>query len=117
VHAFDLGTPASHRDKNFMSHDWRSYVMGIDQGTRLDKVKTLLKESTNPTIQELSASSTALKLLTGNSPRIKTDGDKAAHGRFINQTRCSGAIGRCKSNTERDALNLFLILVVNYKCQ
>jgi hypothetical protein len=115
AHAF--GLVGSNSRRNFMSHDWRTYVMDIDSGARLENVKALLSTSTNPTMHELSASAAGLNILTDSSSRIRTDGDKVAHEARIDRTKYIGAIGRCKSVADRNALNLFLDLVVNYEWQ
>ncbi|KIL60320.1 hypothetical protein M378DRAFT_199825 [Amanita muscaria Koide BX008] len=56
-----------------------------------------------------------LNILIESAPRIRTDGDKVAHEVSIDRTRYNSAIGRCKSSTDRQALNLFLDLVMTYK--
>lgn len=114
AHAFGLGSD-SHA--NFMSQDWRRCVIDIDEGARLENVKSLLSTSTNPIMQQLAASAEVLNILTDRSPRIRSDGDRVVHEAWIDRTKYSDAIGRCKTIADRQALNLFLDLVVTYKWQ
>ena len=94
-----------------MSQDWRRCVIDIDEGARLENVKSLLSTST------LAASAEVLNILTDRSPRIRSDGDRVVHEAWIDRTKYSDAIGRCKTIADRQALNLFLDLVVTYKWQ
>ena len=91
--------------------------MDIDEGARVEKVKALLRTSGNPAMHKLSTSAAVLNILTDSSPRIRTDGDKVAHEVCIGRSRYSNAIERCKSTADREALNLFLNLVVTYEWQ
>ena len=116
AHEFGLGSNSQSR-RNFMSHNWRTYVMDIDKGNCIENVKALLSGSTNPTMRKLSASAAVLDILTDGSPRIRVDGDKVAHEAHINRKKYIGAISRCKSDDARNALNLFLDLVINYQWQ
>jgi len=87
----------------------------MDQRACHENVKAMLGALHNPAAERLSASATAVDLLTENISRIRRDGDEVAHKDFVNIKRCREAIKRCKSSSERDALNLFLELVKTYK--
>lgn len=113
VLAHALGSPKS---KKSLSLDWRRQLADMDQHTRRENVKVMLGAlHMNPAAQQLSASATAVDLLTEDFSRIRRDGDEVAHKDFINLKRCRDAIERHESISERKALNLFLELVRTYK--
>jgi len=88
--------------------------MGMDQHARHENVKAMLDAlPTNPIAQQLSASATALDLLTEEC--LRRDGNEVPHKEFINEERCIATIERCKSIPEREALSLFFELVRTYR--